>query len=263
MIESFMRIHKCVNYALLDLGMSPFQQNEIDTLNLLAITLKPLTLSINVLSKDSATLIDAEGVQKFLYEQLQNVNTLYAKELREELMQRMEERRIKILNTLFVYLDTKQFPTNDCVLKYATKTETKEFANELFRRLYPEISCPVGIEYISDSSDLDICSGSNKNTKSMLEEMHETINSIHNPKRSTKRSKESVLNDDFAYLDKSNKRTERLDKLYNAICTISPTSTFSERVFSISGFIKNKQRNRMKAKHLNCILCLKYYFKRQ
>ena len=46
--------------------------------------------------------------------------------------------------------------------------------------------------------------------------------------------------DVFIYLEKTKKRPEKLDMLFNALISISPTSTIRERVFSKSGYIKNK-----------------------
>lgn len=67
---------------------------------------------------------------------------------------------------------------------------------------------------------------------------------------------------DFIYLETTKKRTEKLENLLNALLSISPTSTISERIFSKSCFIKNKEKNRLKAQHLNHILFLKDYFRR-
>lgn len=98
------------------------------------------------------------------------------------------------------------------------------------------------------------------NENNLLSELNKSIKSIQNFKKSTTRPYSIV--DEFLYLDKTKKRSENLEKLFNAILSISPTSTLCERVFSKSGFIKTKQKNRLKAKHLNAILFLKDYFKR-
>ena len=63
--------------------------------------------------------------------------------------------------------------------------------------------------------------------------------------------------DDFIYLEKTKKSPEKLDMLFNALISISPTSTISERVLSKSGFIKCKQKNILKSINLNYILFLK------
>lgn len=93
----------------------------------------------------------------------------------------------------------------------------------------------------------------------LILDLNETIKSI----TSTNRGKSKIPNlyDEFVCLDKTQKRTEKLDMLYNSLLTISPTSTISERVFSKSSFIKTKKKQN-EGKHLNNILFLKDYFKR-
>jgi hypothetical protein len=56
------------------------------------------------------------------------------------------------------------------------------------------------------------------------------------------------------------KRTLRLENLYRALMTIKPTSTSSERVFSVAGGTITKIRSRMSPELLNALVFLKYYF---
>lgn len=252
MIEQFLRIYKCVNHALLEFGISPFSNLEIDALQNLWKTLQPLEIAIKELSKDCSTLIEGEAIQKFLYNNLKKTNTQYAQNLCDRLMVRLNERRIKVVNTLIVYLSSGKFPANDNVLQYSTKTETKEFAVNLYNRLF--------ISELNEDTNSD-CNSSldSDNSNNLIADLSNTINSIQNPKKVTHLN--SSLYDDFLYLDKCKKKTDKLENLYNCLLTICPTSTNSERV--ISSLIKNKQKNRLKFYHLNCILFLKYYFKKE
>ena len=85
MIKNFLRIHKCVNHALSDYNLPIFSDREIKTLNNLSDTLTPLDLAINELSKDSATLIEFEGVIKFLFNKLSKANNSLSIELVDRL----------------------------------------------------------------------------------------------------------------------------------------------------------------------------------
>ncbi|XP_073820143.1 uncharacterized protein [Musca autumnalis] len=257
MVDSFLRIHKCVNHALLDLQMIPFTANEIEVLTSLSNLLKPLVIAIKELSKNSATLVEAEAIHKFLYNNLKKVECTFNHNLCEKLMTRLEERRQRLLNTLLIYLSSGIFPVSDGILKYSTKTDVKDYANDLYKRLFPEIAIEP-----SDGSDTD-CEMNSEATEpnSLLLDLTQTINCIQNPKNKRKHEKQSTLYDDFGFFDKTKKKTEKLSNLYNALMTISPTSTFSERVFSTCSFIKTKQKNRLQNEHLNCILFLRYYYK--
>jgi hypothetical protein len=55
------------------------------------------------------------------------------------------------------------------------------------------------------------------------------------------------------------KRGKTLNLLYSALLTIQPTSTSSERVFSVSANFLTKTRSRMSKKMPNILVFLKYY----
>ena len=51
------------------------------------------------------------------------------------------------------------------------------------------------------------------------------------------------VNTEFKSLELSLKRTENLEKLYNALLSVQPTSVESERVFSAAGLYLTKMRS--------------------
>ena len=71
------------------------------------------------------------------------------------------------------------------------------------------------------------------------------------------------LDKEFRLFQATGKRTDGLEKLYKALLTIKPTSTASERVFSVSGVFKNKLRNKLSCEVLDALVFLKYYFANQ
>lgn len=255
MVSQFLKLHKCVNHALLDLGLSPFNENDIKTLNELNNTLKPLEIAVKELSKNSSTLIEAEGIFQFLFKSLSKLHNPLSNELLECLKKRVEERRIKVLNTLMLYLSSGTFPSSDNFLKYSSKSETKEFGSMLYFRLFNDTS-----DTTSDSNEEVHISDCENNLEL---ELSNTIKNIVTAKTICKRNNKNILLEDFLYLEKCHKRTEKLEKLLNALYTVNPSSILSERAFSMSGFIKTKQKNRYNAKHLDRVLFLRDYFKRE
>lgn len=55
-------------------------------------------------------------------------------------------------------------------------------------------------------------------------------------------------------------RSTRLENILNALLTLRPTSVNSERVFSVSGNIISKTRNRLNRTTADALVFLKYYF---
>lgn len=64
----------------------------------------------------------------------------------------------------------------------------------------------------------------------------------------------------FQLFEVSKQRTSNLELLYKALLTVKPTSTDSERVFSIAGNFVTKTRNRLSDKSLHAIVFLKARF---
>ena len=62
----------------------------------------------------------------------------------------MIERRIKVLNTLILYLSTGNFPVGDGFINYSIKTETNEFASQLYYRLVNGME-NTGSEYLNSA----------------------------------------------------------------------------------------------------------------
>lgn len=257
MISTFLKLKECVNHALLDLHLETFSEAEIKLLENLAQTLQPLEIAVKKLSSDSVTLLDSEGIWLFLLKSLKKQNNTISQNVLVSLKQRIQERRNVVLNTLFLYLHSGGFPVSTEYITYSSKYQVIYFAEELFNRLFIN----------PDSSDLSESSESDleyfeSESQNLEDELISTLKEIQNPSKKAKVVKTSDLKEDFEYLDKFSKRSNKLNLLYNALLTINPTSTISERVFSVSSLIKNKLRNRMSPNHLNCILFVKYYFKK-
>lgn len=71
-----------------------------------------------------------------------------------------------------------------------------------------------------------------------------------------------VLHKELTLFELNGKLTENLQRLFNGLKTVQPTSTESERVFSSSSNICNKTRSRLSDYNLHILCFLKSYFKR-
>ena len=68
------------------------------------------------------------------------------------------------------------------------------------------------------------------------------------------------IKDDFAIFKKMGQRPEKLQKLFEALTTIKPSSTEAERTFSVSSHFCGKLRTRLSDYSLNCLVFLKYFY---
>jgi hypothetical protein len=68
------------------------------------------------------------------------------------------------------------------------------------------------------------------------------------------------LSKEMAAFEASKNRTENLEKLYQALLNISPTSVASERAFSISGSFVSRRRSGLSNASVDDLCFLKGYF---
>jgi hypothetical protein len=68
------------------------------------------------------------------------------------------------------------------------------------------------------------------------------------------------LHKKFNLFETSGVRTPNLEMLFNALRTIQPTSTDTERVFSVAGNFQTKIRSRIKFRVLNVVVFLNILF---
>ena len=70
------------------------------------------------------------------------------------------------------------------------------------------------------------------------------------------------LKSEFTLYKNTGQRTENLQKLYNALLSIKPTSTDVERAFSICTNFCTKIRSRLSDDALKALVILKFYYKK-
>ena len=248
MIRRFLILSECVNKSLVKLNIDPIPENDNFALQNLVDVLAPVETAVTELSKNDANLITAEGVYKFLFEKLQPMQTNIAKKLIHAIKIRMDERRDPVLMTLIIYLQSGNISSSNAHFKYSSKNAAILFAVKVMEQIYPQMFEEEQISNDSTSSDADdLIELTSPVAVGLQKELQNAISSITEPKNChvsnrSKIDKYIELKKEFRQLDSFKKRSTTLDVLYNALITIRPTSTASERVFSTAGAIKTKRR---------------------
>ena len=268
MIRRFLRLKDCINHTLIEIGMETVPERDIVVLQKLLNVLTPLEVAVKELSKDNVTLVTAEGVYKFLFNSLTEIDNDLSNILLIEIKKRMEQRRDKILTTL---IDTGTIPRSTEYFDYASKSAAKDLAENIMERIYPSM-LNNNNDNNTDNDDVvflsDETEGNANEENGLQKQLHEAICSITTISRNARGSTESSttgrkLTKDFNFLDAFKKRTNQLNILYNGLLTINPTSTATEKVFSTAGIIKSKLRSSLKFKNLNALLFLKCIFQKE
>ena len=134
MIDRFLSVRKPLCKAMIDIGMG-FEICERDWLVLenIASTLKPIEMGILALCKRESTLLSAEGIFEFMFEQLRNNGSNFALELWKNLEKRFHERRQSDVVNAMKYLQNQ-----DCLLDEPSinKKDVQKTMKQILSQLY-------------------------------------------------------------------------------------------------------------------------------
>lgn len=170
---------------------------------------------------------------------------------------RISERRNKALITLYKFLQSGTFPQADMTeLPYSSKVSTLTLATTLAARLFGDP--PFSEENIDASEVEPIASGS----ASLVDQLQQSISFVLEGSKECANDGnfESSFQKELNMFGITKTRSLMVKNLLNAMASIQPTSSDSERVFSIAGNFCTKLRSSMKFGLLDALIFLKCYF---
>jgi len=205
--------------------------------------MQPIKLAVERLSREDATLVSAEIILDFMFNKLSEIKSEVSDKLFENLKIRIEERmNMNVMSLLKSLKDPSVTPSK------ATLT----FAGNLVSRLF-------GVNDENEVIQLPQIIPENANLS-----LQDELNMLLQKEEST-----ILIGSDFKWLKSEStlfkntgQRTENLQKLYNAIQSIKPTSNDVERVFSVCTNFCTKIRSRLSDKSLKTLVFLKFYYKK-
>lgn len=181
-------------------------------------------------------------------------NSPLAAKFIEDLEARIKDRREPLINTLILYLNDHGSLSSGHPLKLASKAATERFGIAMLHRLFPRDQEQLNSTQSQAAATSPACS--------LQERLQMSIGSVSGGSS----PQEEVEDDDpykkeFELYGRFHGRGPFLNKLFDALCTVQPTSTQSERNFSLATAVLTKSRSRLGSEKLNAICVLKNYFK--
>lgn len=258
MIERFLQIWECVKEALAELGQQDLLTNkDVEVLRSLLNTLQPIRLASEALGRCDATLLTAEGSLSFLFNKLKKLDTPISREMYEALLKRIGERRNKELVSVLKFLNNRNLSATS-ELPVLSKVQLHKFIRDEARNLIKTAQVQEKSTRDDNSSDQEPSTLTlEQELESAIHEYAETSTSAIEPVEISK-----VMQKEITLFELNGQLSNNLKQLLENLKTIKPTSTDSERVFSVSAAICNKTRSRLSDKSINVLCFLKYYFKR-
>lgn len=194
----------------------------------------------------------AEGTVRFLLDELMAQGTSLSLKLYDAIRNRIDTRRDGTLIDLILYLNNPEYNYSDKHFKSTSKAAIHKLGIDLLKNYF-----------VKDDSNSDLPLSSNAEQIPMANiSIRDRLKlSINDTTMSSENNAETNnLKREFNWFDRNKKRSPLLEKLYIALLTMQPTSTQSERNFSISNSILTKQRKRLLDKNLNAIVFVKSFF---
>lgn len=268
MIDRFLKLKNAIKKALIDLDMSQkWNEDNIIVLQKLQMILTPTKLAVEALSREDANLLTAEAIIDVLLKKLESINDPLALQLVDSLELKISERRNTSLISLLKYLNNPDNFMNNKSSYFIenNKTFLVEYVEREYNRLYPGTTT-TSTGMTENEPKMTEVSPSAPESDSFESQLERAINGISTNETSavapSKMSK-SIIKKEFLLFEQTKKRSPNLESMYKAFLAVKPTSTENERVFSISGNVVNKIRNRLSDKAINALVFLKAYFIRK
>ena len=240
MLERFFELKSIIKSTMLELNYDYDDNIEVQIFEIIQC-LKPVQETIKQLSSATCDLMIAEATCIYLLTALENLSSEVGLKLFNSMKKRIEERRnIELISTM-IFLHSGEYPHDNQFFEYSTKSTIHKKIKQLHLRLFNQLP---------DENEDTPRTSSNMNLN-----LNDTIVNFM--------SKDFVrlnIDSDLKAFQGTKERTERLDKIFNALKTIQATSTEVERTFSVAGNIKTKIRSRLSEQHLDMLIHLKYHF---
>lgn len=247
MIEPLVKTETAIRETLREFNsLNVIEALDFSALKILVKAMEPVKLAVANLSREDATLVSAETILQFMFKKLSEINSEISDKLIQNLKirvnDRMNEDVMKLLRSL-------KDPT------VTPSKTTLTFAGNLASRLFGVTD--AGVDDVIQQS-----LNSNENENLSLQDELDMLLKKEEPPVQFGGSDFKWLKSEFSLFKNTGQRTENLQKLYNAILCIKPTSTDVERVFSVCTNFCTKIRSRLSDKSLQTLVFLKYYYKK-
>lgn len=266
MLERFIKTFDCIKDALADIGLTDLiLDSDLDVAKSLFEALQPIRLASEALGRRDATLLSAEGTLSFLYTKLKESGSTIGHDLYDAITNRINQRRNKELVTTLKYL--QGLPLSSIPdLENSSKSQMTKFIKEhgvrLIRGYLKQIG-EVGTDaepIAGPSSRVEVESG----PSNLREELESAIKVFVCPGQPDAAMIDiaKVITKELSLFELHGRLSRNLKILFDALNSIKPTSTDSERVFSDSANICSKKRTLLADTNVNNLCFLKSYFAR-
>lgn len=262
MLERFYELRKQIKMALLQLDIQfDLSDAELKAIKDMCEALAPFKAGIDALSGEGADLLLSEKIIAFILKKLEQLNSEISKDLNKSFRSRIDQRRNVELVHLFEYLKNPAYidEQKDQLGHKIKRQKIVALATDALQRLFPSQTIEMDRRSTEQHEDPGI---SQIPQMTLAQELHAFVTDDESLQEQNEDVGARVLQKEMLLYEASKKRPENLNKLYESLKTIKPTSVEAERAFSALGYFANKIRNRLNDDTLDALMFLRQYYKK-
>ena len=233
--------------------------DEYSVLENIVPTLQPMKLAIEALGRRDANLLTADGIFRFIFSQLDSINSNFSLELKARVAKRLKERSQNHLFGVLRYLHDPELSEEE-IQFVPSKSSIYKSVKTTLSRLYPGLENNI-VGY-PNSQEIELNDSCTNENETLSEKLEAAIRMSTVPTK-IDLNDFTAIQKEMKVFEATKKRTENLELLYQALRSIPATSIESERAFSAAGLFITKLRSRISNDSINCICHLCSFFKTQ
>ncbi len=257
MCQRYYKIKDAVSNVLRNLNEShlDLSNDEKKICETIINVLQPVTEYIEYLSNNTTSLFQAHVGFKIVLDDLNKKPNELAKNLSEKLRIRFNQRFDPLLYEVILYLSNYELFYNENVVNRDFHYKIVK-TREAIKNLYTTHTSKPDAYLIENVLDVPT------QTFTLSLSLRKKIEDLCEGKRFCKSGNETI-DEEISIYEKTNIKGVKFKIIQIWLSTIQPTSTESERVFSVASSIKTKIRNRLSDKIINALVFLKYWFQKK
>lgn len=271
MLKRFYELRKSINLFLLETNSNNFtlmfSTDEHDQIESIIKTLAPVEELVKVICRSNTSLYETFLAIEITLDKLSIQKTQLSEELKQSLIEKLQQ-RFSPLFLLQIYLENKRSLEKSKYYDFDThSTEFKKMVHDSIYQLSDQFENTHFEENLSNDIPADelgdilgsYTSNSSLNDSDMQKSLLDLMES-RKVKSTELSSSNNALCKEISYFEQTGNLGPQLSKVLKITKTLRPTTTDSERAFSIAGNFCTNTRTSFRDDTLNNLCILKSYF---
>ena len=270
MLERFVQLKDCIRKALIDLESPIIVTNtDFEVAQNIVHCLEPVKLTVEGICRRDANLATADASFKFLFRELGDLNTKFSINLEESLKKRISERRTIMSGVMDYLQNPNKQDSEDTFFNLPPTNKIATFVKNILESLsrtdLRSQHEPYTINLDEDSEDeLPLSRLKTAENLSLKTKLDKAITNAMKPVQQQLKGKSDdvlkVVKTEMILFENGGLRGLHLQRCYELLITVQPTSVESERVFSSASSLATRIRSRLADSTLDSLVMLRSHF---